>query len=170
MFNRDNFDKKTADALGKRASFLCSNPDCRCQTTAPSDADATGFIYIGAAAHITAAAAGGPRYDAGLTSEQRSDISNGIFLCRNCADMIDKNNGLDFPVETLKKWKTMHEDWVGSNLNKSIQNSIVVVSGEHTAAGIGNVTGLHITKSAIIKPGTVVKASGIGNVTGTKIG
>ena len=55
-------------------------------------------------------------------------------------------------------------------LNKSIVNTPVIIDGHHSATGIGNVTGLEIKRSAIIKPGTIVRAEGIGNITGTKIG
>jgi hypothetical protein len=169
MKNRDDFNSKTTQVLAKRASFICSNPVCRCLTVAASEIDEMKFLYTGTAAHITAAAEGGPRYDASLTPEQRSDISNAIFLCSNCAEMIDKNKGMDFPTPMLQEWKNQHEAWVRENLNKSIENSIVVVDGEHHARGIGNVTGLEIKKPAIIQPGTIVTADGIGNITGTKI-
>jgi hypothetical protein len=33
-----------------------------------------------------------------MSSDERKSTSNGVFLCSNCAEMIDKNNGLDFPV------------------------------------------------------------------------
>lgn len=170
MKNRDEFNGKTTETLAKRASFICSNPDCRCLTVAASDVDDMKFLYTGKAAHITAASEGGPRYDENLTSEHRSDISNAIFLCSNCADMIDKNKGADFPTTMLLDWKDQHEKWVRDNLNKSLDNSIVVVDGEHHARGVGNVTGLEIKKSAIIQPGTIVTAGGVGNITGTKIG
>jgi hypothetical protein len=77
-------------------------------------------LYIGKAAHITAAASGGPRYDESLTPQQRGAIENAIFLCSSCADMIDKNNGADFSTEVLREWKLQHESWVRRNLNKSI--------------------------------------------------
>jgi hypothetical protein len=170
MKHRDDFDKKTVDILAKRASYICSNPDCRCLTIAASEIDQMKFIYIGKAAHITAASVDGPRFNKNLTSNERSDISNGIFLCSNCAVMIDKNNGIDFPTQMLYQWKKEHEEWAKSNLNKSIENSIIIISGEHHAKGIGNVTGLEIKKSAIIQPGTIVTSEGIGNITGTKIG
>lgn len=170
MKQRDYFDSKTIETLAKRASFICSNPDCKCLTLAASDIDDRKFIYNGVAAHITAASKGGPRYDANKTPEQRSNISNGIFLCGNCSIAIDKNNGNDFSVQQLLSWKTEHENWIRENLNKSIVNSIVIVDGEHHAKGVGNVIGLEIKKSAIIQPGTIVTAEGIGNITGTKIG
>jgi len=115
---RDDFPKSVADALGKRAAFICSNPDCRILTLAPSEEDESKFLYIGKAAHICAAAKGGPRYKAEMTSEERKAAANGIFLCSNCADMIDKNSGIDFSVERLVRWKEDHEKWVAANLNK----------------------------------------------------
>jgi len=116
--SRDDFPKPVADALGKRAAYICSNPECRVLTIAPSDEDESKFLYIGKAAHICAAASGGPRYSAEMTSEERKAAPNGIFLCSNCADMIDKNNGIDFSVERLRRWKEEHEKWVAANLNK----------------------------------------------------
>lgn len=116
--DRDNFPATVASALAKRAAYICSNPDCRAQTLAPSDANQAKFLYIGKAAHISAAATGGPRYDSNMTPEARAAAENGIFLCSSCADLIDKNNGLDFPVDRLRSWKTMHEQWVLENLNK----------------------------------------------------
>ena len=98
--------------------MLCSNPDCRGQTVAPSESDEETFTYLGKAAHISAAAAGGPRYDSKMSPQERSSISNAIFLCSSCADLIDKNEGKDFPVTVLRQWKVDHEQWVTSNLNK----------------------------------------------------
>lgn len=63
MTQRDDFDRKTIEAIGKRASFICSNPDCKSLTLCPSAEDEDKFIYIDKAAHITAAAEGGPKYD-----------------------------------------------------------------------------------------------------------
>lgn len=118
---KDDFDKPVVDALAKRAAFICSNPECRALTIAPSSEDALKFIYIGKAAHIAAAAEGGPRFNPGMSSEERKSIDNGIFLCSNCADMIDKNMGIDFPVALIEEWKGSHEAWVGDNLNKKVQ-------------------------------------------------
>ncbi len=116
--SRDDFPKVVADALAKRAAFICSNPDCRVHTIAPSDESESKFLYIGKAAHICAAAKGGPRYDAAMSPEERKAASNGIFLCSSCADMIDKNGGLDFPVQRLRRWKEDHDRWAAANLNK----------------------------------------------------
>jgi len=138
-------------------------------TLGPSDEDITKFIYTGKVAHITAAAPKGPRFDSSLTSEQRSSSENGIFLCSNCADMVDKNNGLDYSVNVLKKWKQDHEAWVKSNLNKSANSMMSTIDGEHRATGRGNITGLDVQEPVFFKPGTKVIAEGEGNITGTRI-
>lgn len=166
---RDDFDTKTIEILAKRSSYICSNPDCRSLTLCPSETDSEKYVYIGKAAHITAASENGPRYDHPLTSEQRSSIENGIFLCSNCADMIDKNNGLDFPVDLLKKWKHDHEIWVKENLNKSVYSPISVIDGEHLAKGKGDVTGIDAQEPVFFKPGTKSTAEGEGNITATRI-
>lgn len=168
--NRDNFSPAVIDAIGRRASFICSNPDCRAQTLAPSTEDPAKSIYIGQVAHITAAAEGGPHYDAALSPEDRSSAENGVFLCATCATMIDKNQGLDYSVELLRAWKSSHEKWVGDHLNKSVSSIVTRVAGRHSARGTGRVTGLDIRKPAIIEPGTVATAEGQGIVTGTRIG
>lgn len=115
---RDDFPPAVKNALRMRASLICSNPDCRKQTAAPAEADDDKFVCLGKAAHITAAAEGGPRFDAQLSPTQRASISNAIYLCSGCADLVDKNDGKDFPTPMLNAWKAEHERWVTANLNK----------------------------------------------------
>lgn len=115
---RDEFSSAVKHALKMRASLICSNPDCRKQTVAPSESDEDKFVSLGKVAHITAAAVGGPRYDANLSPAERAAISNAIYLCSGCADFVDKNDGRDFPTSILKSWKKEHEKWVSANLNK----------------------------------------------------
>jgi hypothetical protein len=135
---RDNFSPKIIEQLKMRAAFICSNPSCSVMTIAPAIENENQFQYIGKAAHITAAAKGGPRYDSNLASEKRTSIDNAIFLCSNCADTIDKNNGIDYRAETLKTWKKNHEDWVRSNLNKSIHKNehVINVSSKGQSGGV----------------------------------
>ncbi len=170
MTRQNNFDRKIIEILTKRAAYICSNPECRSLTIAPSGVDETKIIYIGEVAHIIAASRNGPRSREDFSDDSIKDISNGIFLCSVCAEMIDKNNGIDFSVETLRQWKTDHEKWVRDNLNKKLENNMVIINGQHIAKGVGVITGLEIKKSAIIKPGTIVTAEGIGTITGTRIG
>ena len=87
---RDNFLKSTTRILAERVGYRCSNPNCRAYTVGPNEKE-NKSTSIGEAAHICAAAVGGPRYDESMTSVQRSDISNGLWLCSNCSDLIDKD-------------------------------------------------------------------------------
>ncbi len=75
---RDDFAQRTKDILAKRAGFLCSNPSCRALTSGPSNGTDEGTVNLGVAAHIKAAAPGGPRYDPRQTPEQRSSLTNGL--------------------------------------------------------------------------------------------
>lgn len=120
MSREADFLQQVKEMLQKRAAYICSNPNCRVLTLSPSETDIDKIIYIGEAAHITAASPQGPRYNKQLTTAERASIDNAIFLCSNCADMIDKNKGIDFDVEQLKKWKSDHDIWVRTNLNKSM--------------------------------------------------
>ena len=58
------------------------------------------------------------RYDASLTPEQRSSIDNGIWLCQNCAKMIDSDENR-YTVELLRNWKAKAEE----NVDRSIQSN-----------------------------------------------
>lgn len=167
---RDDFTKKLIEDIEMRAAHICSNPGCYSLTRCPSDANHAKSIYTGKVAHITAASKNGPRYDPSLTTEQRASAENAIFLCSNCADMIDKNNGTDFPIELLKEWKAKHEAWLRSKLNKSIHSSITTIDGQHYAKGEGNVTAIHVEDPVQFKPGTKSVAEGKGNITATHIG
>jgi hypothetical protein len=101
--NRDDFTEKTKLQIAKRAGWLCSAPSCR-KPTVGSNADGDGVINIGTAAHICAAAPGGPRYDPSMTSEQRRSPDNGIWLCRNHGTAVDADDP-EFTVELLRAWK-----------------------------------------------------------------
>ncbi|WP_338692444.1 hypothetical protein V5279_40840 [Bradyrhizobium sp. 26S5] len=62
----------------------------------------------GVAAHITAASPGGARYDETLTPEQRSDITNGIWLCQTHAKLVDDDD-LTYTPAVLRDWKEIAE-------------------------------------------------------------
>jgi len=89
--NRDDFSAATVRDLARRASYICSNPECHNLTIGPASNDLEKIVFLGKAAHITAASPLGARYDPSLTPGERRDIKNGIFLCPGCADKIDKN-------------------------------------------------------------------------------
>lgn len=104
--NRDNFSESVKRLLKDRVAHRCSNPSCRVPTISPRGKDNTNSIGI--AAHICAASKGGPRYDEGMSVEQRKSIENAIWLCANCSIKIDKDVG-KYPVELLHDWKTQAE-------------------------------------------------------------
>ncbi|MBI1891717.1 MAG: hypothetical protein HYS18_13785 [Burkholderiales bacterium] len=105
--NRDNFSPKITKELERRVNGRCSNPTHRVPTSGPSS-KVESSNSIGIAAHITAASPGGPRYDASLTQEERKHINNAIWLCSNCATLIDKDPKT-YPVELLQQWKKSAE-------------------------------------------------------------
>ncbi|QBO59614.1 hypothetical protein [Chryseobacterium salivictor] len=104
---RDDFSNKTKEILAKRVGYLCSNPNCRKHTSGPNS-DQNKAINIGIAAHITAASAGGARYDETLSSSERQSIENGIWLCSNCASLIDRDE-TGFTVDLINNWKDSTE-------------------------------------------------------------
>jgi hypothetical protein len=104
---RDNFPPRVIRDLERRVNSKCSNPDHRVPTSGPTGARENS-VNIGVAAHIFAAAPGGPRYDPLMTREGRSDISNGIWLCQNCAGMIDRDTKT-YTVAVLKRWRESAE-------------------------------------------------------------
>lgn len=102
---RDDFSPKTIAALAKRVGYQCSNPSCRRTTIGPG-VDQDTAASIGTAAHITAASGLGPRFDSSVIPRQRSDISNGIWLCADCGRLID-SDPKRFSVDLLRRWKKL---------------------------------------------------------------
>jgi hypothetical protein len=104
---RDEFAMPVREILAKRVGVRCSNPGCRQPTSGPQ-ADTLKAINVGVAAHITAAASGGPRYDPELSPEMRKSAGNGIWLCQTCAKLVD-NDEQRYSVDILRRWKTISE-------------------------------------------------------------
>ena len=110
--NRDDFTEAVKTRLAKRAAYICSNPQGRALLVGGAVEDSDKVVSLGIAAHITAAAPGGPRFEETLASTKRSLLANAIYLCPTCSILIDKNSGMDFPAEVLRTWKAEHEQWV----------------------------------------------------------
>ena len=109
MSPRDDFNQSTKLALALRVANRCSRPDCDAPTSGPHQQHSDRVVNIGVAAHISAAAPGGPRFDAQLSSEERAGAENGIWLCQNCAKLIDSDTAR-FTVAVLREWKLKAED------------------------------------------------------------
>ena len=105
---RHDFNQPVKYELAKRVAYRCSNPRCRLLTTGPHS-ESTRSVNVGVASHITAASAGGPRFDDQLSQKERSSIDNAIWLCQSCAKLID-NDETRYSVETISGWKKASEE------------------------------------------------------------
>jgi hypothetical protein len=106
MANRDDFRATVIRTIAQRSGYRCSNQTCLRPTIGPDGADES--ASIGVAAHITAAAEGGPRYDPTLTAEERAAAENGIWLCQTCSRLVDVDVA-SHSIDQLKEWKTLAE-------------------------------------------------------------
>jgi hypothetical protein len=106
MANRDDFRASVIRIIAQRAGYRCSNQTCLRPTIGPDGADES--ASIGVAAHITAAAEGGPRYDPTLTTEERAAAENGIWLCQTCSRLVDVDVS-SHSIDKLREWKTLAE-------------------------------------------------------------
>jgi len=118
---RDEFTRTTKENLARRVGHRCSNPNCRQLTSGPQEnPDST--INIGVAAHISAASPGGTRYDRNMSSEQRKSIENGMWLCQNCAKLVD-NDEERYNVKLLREWKASAEQRALHEIEQGVNSS-----------------------------------------------
>jgi hypothetical protein len=112
MSNRDEFLEKTKTAVALRANYHCSFRNCPQPTSGPSDESPLAVNMTGKAAHIHAAASGpgARRYLPSplMTTEQRKDITNAIWLCATHADLIDRDE-VTYTAAVLRAMKAEHE-------------------------------------------------------------
>lgn len=128
MANRDDFSEATKRALAERAAYFCSSPRCRKLTIGPHT-DPSKALKTGCAAHIHAAAVGGPRYDENQTPEQRRDISNGLWLCRECGQIVDSDVA-SHQAEDLRAWKATHEAMIAEVRTKGYSDSLALLEAK----------------------------------------
>jgi hypothetical protein len=107
MTTRDEFALGTKRELAGRVAYACSRPGCPIPTIGPARAGSRAVV-VGDAAHITAAAPNGPRFNPDLTPAERKAAANGIWLCKLHATQVDSDDK-SFPVELLQEWKTEAE-------------------------------------------------------------
>ncbi|WP_434044231.1 MULTISPECIES: hypothetical protein [Sorangium] len=72
-------------------------------------------MSVGEAAHIRGAKPDSARYVESMTPEERSSITNGIWLCNICAKLIDDDESF-FSVDVLYEWKRQHEERISEQL------------------------------------------------------
>ena len=115
---RDDFTDYTKEILARRLGYRCSNPGCRKLTSGPQ-VDPTKALNIGVAAHIAAASPGGKRYDSTMSQKERKSINNGIWLCQNCAKLVD-NDEQRYPTSLLLGWKSSAEQAALQEIENSV--------------------------------------------------
>jgi hypothetical protein len=109
-----DFSNETVETIAKRAAFKCSNPDCRVNTIGPDSVE-TKTVKIGEAAHIFGARKGAKRFNPEMTDVARAEITNAIWLCRNCHKIIDTDER-KYTHNLLFKWREIHEEYITSQL------------------------------------------------------
>jgi len=105
---RDEFPADLKDILARRVGMRCSNPNCRQPTSGPQS-DPGKAVNVGVAAHISAAAKGGPRFDPTMSAAERRSIENAIWLCQTHAKLID-NDSTRYTIDLLRQWKRLSEE------------------------------------------------------------
>ena len=115
---RDDFPEPVKRDLCDRVGGRCSKPECQVFTKGPR-ADSPKATSIGRASHIRAAAAGGPRYDASQTPEQRRSFENGIFgdlgVCLHIyGKQAPRRFNIGYGVDPLSGTMRRFDDWAGA--------------------------------------------------------
>ena len=159
MAKGPDFLKRTKQTLASRAGQVCSNPKCRKPTSGPHS-DKNKALNLGEAAHIRAARKNQARYDPNMTDEERRDISNGIWLCIECARRIDRDEA-QFSVELLMQWKEQHEKWISEgkpdDAIRFSSNQDSQSAGRHVAWTIN--VGDHIVSHREIAEGSYLESN-----------
>ena len=115
--SRDDFTLVVKRKLAARSGHACSNADCRAPTSGPQLSQ-SGAVNVGVACHLSAAAPGGPRFDASLSAADRASIENGIWLCQTCAKLIDSDVG-HYTIDMLRHWKDLAEHEAHRQIGKT---------------------------------------------------
>lgn len=115
-----DFKKHTIVTIAQRAGFICTNPDCRTKTVGPNT-DFNKSTTIGEAAHIYGARPNSKRFKIEMIDSSRAEITNAIWLCRNCHKLIDSDEKR-FSSDVLFEWREIHDKYVLSELGNTTDN------------------------------------------------
>jgi hypothetical protein len=122
-----NFDEKTKTRLRETVGAKCSNPFCRIPTIASNHSDSTKVFLNGDAAHILSGADGGrgargPRYVEDKPLDYLKSFDNGIWLCKPCHNLVDRDSCY-FTEAWLRHWKKTAIDFARKELNSQSINA-----------------------------------------------
>ena len=128
MSDENSFLSGIKTKLALRAGYMCSL--CGKLTVGPSNETDESVNLIGEAAHIHSARPKARRYNKDMNPEERRDINNGIWLCRNHHKNIDSDES-EYTVQFLKNIKENHEKRVdllnkGISLNSGIVTNLTI--------------------------------------------
>jgi hypothetical protein len=123
---RKGFSEKVKKSLALRVAYRCSYPGCNAITVGADIQNEHDFIVVGEAAHIYAASDNGPRGNTLMSIKDRSSISNGIWMCRKHARLIDEDI-ITHSADTLKEWKKKAEIDSHNMLRHGVQEDDVTL-------------------------------------------
>ncbi|MBK3627000.1 HNH endonuclease [Streptomyces sp. MBT49] len=100
--------------LWARSGGICAFTECLQELTVDlrDEESATlsaAGVPLGEEAHIISGAKGGPRYESTYPEERVDSYENLILLCPTHHRLVDKNRGLGFTVDALRRMKVLHE-------------------------------------------------------------
>jgi hypothetical protein len=120
--------------LWGRAAGRCALPNCRMEVFVEAT-EHDPMVIIGEIAHIEASSNSGPRANANKSKKDRDDYENLILLCSNCHLRLDGQKNSN-SVESIKKLKQDHEEWVRLSLPERGQSTTgwqaICIQGVHT--------------------------------------
>lgn len=105
--------------LVARSGNCCAYPSCGIDLVVDARHQGDRPKAVGKVAHIAAASPGGPRFDPGMTPQQRGAASNLIYLCGSHHDAIDSQLELH-TREFLIQAKMEHEKVVARAMRRAM--------------------------------------------------
>jgi len=159
MNSRDDFTAPVKRQLAARVAHKCSNPRCRASTSGPQ-LDEAGSVNLGVAAHITAASPNGPRFDSSLTPEERCGAENGIWLCQNCAKLID-SDVKRFTARVLWDWKEQAESAARDEMGRTSEAGSPSPQPDRASNIKRNLELRDALQKALLKPPALRRTQGI---------
>lgn len=132
---RTEFTKTNKRKLAERVAWRCSYPGCETVTIGPGTESSNQVIKLGDAAHIHAAASGGPRFDPSMTITERRSIDNGVWMCQRHARLIDADY-TNYSADTLRQWKKQKENQSYQALQLPERGIRAVVAGKGLHGGL----------------------------------
>ena len=110
------YSQKTIKVLFALSGNQCAHPDCR-TTLVETDPDPTNVHVVAHICHIYGV--GGPRSNHELSENELNSPQNLILLCPTHHSIVDGQDSI-YTVETLKQWKSEHEDAIAARLTSAL--------------------------------------------------